>query len=86
MADPTAFTFEPKEVMAALLKHQGIHEGSWTFGVGLSIAVSNIGKSPDDAQMRPGVVTQIENITITQLPAPTPGLTFDAAELNPRKK
>ncbi|AHX16266.1 hypothetical protein CH75_09125 [Dyella jiangningensis] len=86
MADPTAFTFDPKEVMTALLKHQGIHDGSWTFGVGLSIAVTNIGKSPEDPQMRPGVVTQIENVTITQLPVPTAGLTFDAAELNPKKK
>ncbi|MDE2157029.1 MAG: hypothetical protein KGJ32_14250 [Xanthomonadaceae bacterium] len=86
MAEPAAYNFDPKEIMTALLKHQGIHQGIWMFGVNFGIGVSNIGKTPDDPEMRPGFVCQVMSVSLTSAPAQVPGLTFDAAELNPKKK
>lgn len=86
MADPIAFAFNPKEVMTALLKQQGIHDGTWTLGYNIGFAVSNIGKSPEDKEMRPGMVIQVDSITLNRDSPAAPGLTFNAAELNPKGK
>lgn len=86
MADPAAYNFDPEEIVTALLKHQGIHEGTWTFGVNFGLAVSNIGKNPEDQQMRPGIICQVDGVSLNRAAIPVPGLTYDAAQLNPRKK
>jgi hypothetical protein len=86
MAEPTAFVFNPKEVMTSLLKQQGVHDGMWTLGYNLGIAVSNIGKSQDDPEMRPGMVIQVESVNINRDVPAVSGLTFNAAELNPKVK
>ncbi|HUW54562.1 MAG TPA: hypothetical protein VMV99_14220 [Rhodanobacter sp.] len=86
MADPAAYNFNPKEIMTALFKHQGIHEGQWVFGVNFGISPSNIGKGPADPEMRPGLICVVDSLSLTHAPASVPGLTFDAAELNPKRK
>lgn len=85
MANPASYNFTPEEVAQALMKHQGIHEGMWTFGVNFMIGVANLGKSPDD-QLRPGIMCQVDGVSLAQTSTPVPGLTFDAEKLNPSKK
>lgn len=86
MPKPTAYSFGPKEVMTALLKEAKIHEGNWTLGFNIGIAVSNIGKSPDDQELRPGLIVQVDSVMLNRETPPVPGLTFDAAVLNPKSK
>ena len=51
MAEVNQYVFDFKEIVEALLKKQGIHEGIWGIYVEFGLGASNVG--PTDEQLLP---------------------------------
>jgi len=84
-------TYRHRDLVALMLKAQGIHEGHWmltvTFGF-TAINVDSVGTPGDEpkvgADVFPAAVIPITSIGITRKEKPE-GPCFNAAELNPRQ-
>lgn len=83
MADVTQYFFDYKEVVEALIKKQGIHEGLWRLIVEFGFTAHNV--NTPEGVLRPASTTILQRIGITQAEAPS-NLAVDAAEVNPRPK
>ena len=86
MPDPTQYSFGYPEMAKLMFQSAGIHDGKWVVGLEINVAVAPVGLKPDEAF--PGVITTISKFVLSavgQDPTP-PNLTFDASEINPRKK
>ena len=86
MADPTQFTFELQEVAAALVKQQGLHDGTWMLGFEFGMGATMGGATP--AESVPLALLQVLKIQLVkQPPGPLqyPRVTVNAAEINPVK-
>ncbi len=83
MAEPTQYTFTYKEVVEALIKQQGIHEGTWGIYIEFGIQGANAGPSPD--QLMPAAIVPVVKIGLQRVEAdkPLPGA-VDASVANPR--
>jgi hypothetical protein len=57
MAEPTQFSFDLMELTTALIKQQGLHEGTWLAGFDFGFGAGMIGPTPDDA--RPAAFVQV---------------------------
>jgi hypothetical protein len=84
MAEITAYNLELSEVIAALIRQQGLHEGKWTIGVNFGFAAALAGPQPSDT--RPAAIVQIQSlqlarVTVEGMPQ---HLVVDAAEVNPK--
>jgi hypothetical protein len=80
MAETSQYLFTHKEVVTALIKQQGIHEGIWTlllqFGIqGINVALG----SPD---LVPAAIVPVLGIGLQRADQVT-NLSVDAAEVNP---
>jgi hypothetical protein len=86
MAESTQYSFELSEVVTALIKHQGIHEGKWTVGVEFNMGAALAGPSPADA--RPTAFIAVNRLQLTQPSEGARAITFtvDAASVNPAPK
>lgn len=80
MAESTQIVFKHKEVVEALLKRQGIHEGIWGLYVRFGIQGANIGQS--DADLVPAAIIPILEIGLQRFKEVN-NLSVDAAEVNP---
>lgn len=80
MADNTPQFFEHKEVVTALLKEKGIHEGLWSLSIQFGITAANAG--PNDDDLMPAAIVPVLKIGIQQTEKVN-NLTVDAAEVNP---
>ncbi len=80
MAEPTQFSFSYKEVVTALLKQQGIHEGIWTLQVSYGIAAINAG--PNANELSPAAIVPLVGIGI-QKGTEVNNLSVDASIVNP---
>jgi hypothetical protein len=85
MAEADQFSFDLKEVAAALIKQQDIHEGLWILNFELAFGAGYFGASPEQA--RPGAVVQINKVLLVRQPGGSPeSLTaVDAATVNPAR-
>ena len=83
MAEPTQYAFDLKEVAAALIKQQGLHEGVWMVAFEFNLGAGMISASPGEP--RPGALIQVNKIQLTRQGEPNaiPHLSVDAAEVNP---
>jgi len=81
MAEVSQLTFTFKEVVEALLKKQGIHEGIWALFVRFGIKGANIGET--DADIKPTAVIPILQIGLQQFEKET-NISVDAAKVNPK--
>lgn len=81
MAEVAQLTFTHKEVVTALLKQQGIHEGIWQLIVNFSLGAAFVG--PNDGELNPAAVVPVSHIGIQKTDRVT-NLSVDAAEVNPR--
>lgn len=81
------YTYSHKEIVQVMLQDSGIHEGHWTLSIGFRLGAGAFGMTPEE--VAPSGFISIDTIGIqrTEAPAgqPLPPLTFDAAELNPKK-
>lgn len=85
MPETNSITFTHKEVAAALIKNQNIHEGLWGIYIEFGIGAVNIGQGPDDPNLMPAAIIPVTKIGIQRFPKPN-NLTVDAAEENPLLK
>lgn len=81
MAESSQFLFKHKEVVEALLKHQGIHDGIWGLHVRFGLSAVNVGSSEDD--LMPAAVIPVMEIGIQKMDKES-GIAIDAARVNPK--
>jgi hypothetical protein len=74
--------FSHKEVVTALLKANGIHEGLWALFVRFGLSAANIGPTEDSVQ--PAAIIPVLEIGL-QKAEKVNNISVDAAEVNPRK-
>jgi hypothetical protein len=80
MAEPTQIAFPYKEVVAALLKQQNIHEGIW--GIYVKFAIQAINSGPTKDELRPTAVVPVVEIGLQKYEEVN-GLSVDASKANP---
>ena len=80
MAETEKIAFTHKEVVGALLKQQGIHEGIWSLYVEFGLGAVNVG--PSDGSLLPAAVIPVLKIGI-QKADKVNSLSVDAAQVNP---
>jgi hypothetical protein len=83
MAEPVQFMFTPEEVVQALLKQQGIHEGIWSLGVEFSFTAMTAGPTKED--LFPTAMVGVTKIGLSKANQES-SIAFDAAKLNPTEK
>lgn len=81
------YTYSHKQLVQLMLRDSDIHEGQWTLSVGFRLGAGAFG--PTEAEVAPSAFVSIESVGIQRIEQqdgqPLPPLTFDAAELNPKK-
>jgi len=80
MAEATKYEFSHKEVVEALLKQQGLHEGIWGLHVEFGIGAANVGPSPDD--LNPAAIIPVVSIGLQKANELT-SISVDASVVNP---
>ncbi len=85
MAEPTQFTFSYKEVVEALIKQQGLHEGLWSLRVEFGFGAININTDEGSKELSPAAIIPIKGLGL-QKGTEDNSLTVNAAEVNPRPK
>lgn len=80
MAEVSNYWFNHKEVVTALIKQQGIREGSWALNVEFGLSAANIG--PDDERIAPTALVPIKRIGLVKVEEPGV-LSVDASAVNP---
>lgn len=84
MPEIASFLFTHKEVAAALVKEQDIHEGLWGVSIEFGFGAANV-PGPDGDTMLPAVIIPVLKIGIQRFDEAN-NLTVDAAEINPAPK
>jgi alcohol dehydrogenase class IV len=82
MAEIVDYLFSYQEVVEALIKHQGIHEGLWSLRVEFALGAANVHTTPGGAEMVPAAIIPLQSIGL-QRSASLNNLTVDAAIVNP---
>ncbi len=82
MAEATRYDFTYREIVEALLKQQGLHEGIWGILIEFGLAASNIGPSEDE--LSPAAILAVKKIGLQRFEKES-NIAFDAAKLNPAK-
>jgi hypothetical protein len=85
MGDPQIITFAYKEIAEVLLKHQGIHEGLWSFTVQMGFQAGIVKAGASENDMVPAAIVPLLKVGIQKHDKPNP-LTVDAAKVNPLPK
>lgn len=83
MAEPDRYVFSHSEVVEALIKQQGLHEGIWQLYVEFGIGAVNTGQ--DESTLNPTAVVPVLKLGLTKASHKS-NLTADAAEVNPPHK
>jgi hypothetical protein len=82
MPEIDQYTFKHQEVVEALIKKAGLHEGKWQLTMNFGLAGVNIGPNPNE--MVPAAAIGILNIGLLRAqPDSPPSLVADAAVINP---
>ncbi len=82
MAEPTQVVFSHKEVVEALVKQQGIHDGIWGLFIKFGIKGVNVGQSESD--IAPAAVVPILAIGLQKFEKEH-NISVDAAKVNPKQ-
>ena len=80
MAEASQIIFSYKEVVAALLKQEGIHDGFWGIFVKFGISGANIGESDDT--LKPAAIVPVLALGLQRFDKIN-NLSVDAAVVNP---
>ena len=83
MAEAAIIVFTHKEVVEALLRKQGIHEGIWALWVKFGLKAINVGSS--DTDVSPAAVLAILELGLQKADKET-SIAVDAAKTNPKPK
>ena len=82
MAEPTIHFYEHKDLVAALVKDKGIHEGLWALTVQFGLGAVNVNQPGDTQDINPAAIVPVLRLGIRSTDSMS-GLTVDAAEVNP---
>ena len=85
MAEASRYTFSYKEVVEALIKQQGLHEGLWMLGIEFGLAAINVNATEGSDDLTPAAVVPVKALAL-QRGIVVNSLTADAAVVNPRPK
>ncbi len=85
MAEATMYMFELQEIVEALIKRQGLHEGLWGLSIEFGLGAANIPTGPDGQTLMPAAINIVQHIGLKKHDVPS-SLTVDAAEVNPAPK
>ncbi|WFP76351.1 hypothetical protein [Mesorhizobium sp. WSM4906] len=81
MPDIKQYEFTYKEVLEALVKQAGLHEGKWQLVLNFGLAAANMGPTP--SQVVPGAAVAVAGIGLMKAVADSPeALVIDAGEVN----
>ena len=81
MPETQNITLTHKEVVEALIKHQGLHEGIWQLYIEFGIAAANVPTGED--QILPAAIVPVKTIGLYKTEQESP-LSVDAAKVNPK--
>lgn len=81
MPETTQLAFTYKEVVEALLKMHGIHEGIWGLSVKFGISAMNVG--PSATEIVPAAIVPLLNIGLQRADEEN-NLSVDASKVNPK--
>lgn len=85
MGEPTEYKFDLREVVEALIKRQGIHNGLWGVTVEFALAAAYIPAEGDSKSLTPAGISLVERIGIRKVDEAN-SLTVDAALVNPEPR
>lgn len=88
MGEPKTIVFKYEEIIEALLKYQGIHDGIWGLHLEFGLQVGNIDVgSPEEKKEKlvPGLIIPLLKIGIGKTEQ-SGGISVDAAKVNPSSK
>lgn len=83
MAETTQILFSHKEVVEALIKSQGIHEGIWGLHVKFGMQAINVGL--DENNINPGAIVPILALGLQKFEQET-SISLDASKVNPKPR
>ena len=82
MPEISTYDFNYQEVLEALVKQAGIHEGQWQIIMHFGFSGANMG--PSNMDMVPGAAVAVTKISLQRATEKSPkALTIDAAKVNP---
>lgn len=81
MAEPTQIIFSYKEVVEALVKKYGLHEGIWGLWVKFGIKAANIGTT--DIDLKPAAIIPILELGLQKFEKEN-SISVDASKVNPK--
>jgi hypothetical protein len=82
MPEINQYTFKYSEVIEALIKSAGLHEGKWQLVMTFGLAAVNMGPGPDEVV--PGAGVAVASIGLQRAtPESPPALVLDASVVNP---
>ena len=84
MVDVGQYNFTYEEVVTALIKHLDLNEGLWTLNVNFRFEGKNIRKDAESTKLALGFIGMMDRIGLIRATKSTPGLTVDAAKVNPK--
>lgn len=84
MVDVTRYEFTYEEIVTALIRHLDINEGIWALNTNFNFEVKNLRTDGNDPNLRPGFLGVLQHISLVRVPKGIPGLSADAAKVNPR--
>ena len=83
MGEVTTYSLDYQEVVEAVIKHQGLHEGIWQLHIEFGLGATNMATAPD--QVSPVAIVPVKRIGITKVEKEGP-LAVDASKVNPGPK
>jgi hypothetical protein len=82
MPEIDQYTFKHQEVVEALIKKAGLHEGKWQLSVNFGLAGINMG--PSESEIVPAAAVGVLSIGLLRAKPESPSaLVVDAAVVNP---
>ncbi|CAB3797695.1 hypothetical protein LMG28614_04623 [Paraburkholderia ultramafica] len=73
-----------EELLGALLRDQGIHEGHWALNIEFSATGASVKPQDNPARTLPGLIVSVNSATLLRADSAAAGA-LDAAVVNPRK-
>jgi hypothetical protein len=77
-------TYSVEELLGALLRDQGIHEGHWALNVEFSATGASVKPQESPERTLPGLIVSVNSATLRRAESAAEGA-VDAALVNPRK-
>lgn len=79
------YKYSVEELLCALLRDRGIHEGHWALNIEFSATGASVKPADDAARTLPGLIVSMNAATLVPADSAAAGA-VDAAVVNPRKR